>query len=84
MAIKTGNKKLSLNDPLDVFVAKWAAAYQLDLLPIQVSHTPAVVGLTNHHKDPFDRVSIAQALIEGMTLVSGDNKFVPYSVPIIW
>jgi PIN domain nuclease of toxin-antitoxin system len=84
LAIKTGNKKLSLSDPLDVFVPKWAAAYQLDLMPIQTSHALAVVGLPIHHKDPFDRILIAQALFEGMTLVSGDSKFSPYNVPIIW
>ena len=84
LAIKTGNKKLTLRDPLDVFVAKWTVIYQLDLLPIQASHALAVVGLPDHHKDPFDRILIAQAEVEGMTLVSGDGKFAPYSVPIIW
>lgn len=84
LAIKTGNKKLSLRDPLDVFIVKWTATYQLDLLPIQASHALAVVGLPGHHKDPFDRILIAQALVEGMTLVSGDSKFAPYKAPIIW
>src|ERR1700722_9119336 len=43
LAIKTGNKKLTLSDPLDVFVAKWTAAYRLGLLPIQTSHALRVV-----------------------------------------
>ncbi|HEY7423286.1 MAG TPA: type II toxin-antitoxin system VapC family toxin, partial [Gemmataceae bacterium] len=55
LAIKTSNKKLTLRDPLDVFVFKWTANYQLDLLPIQTPHALAVVGLPGHHKDPFDR-----------------------------
>jgi PIN domain nuclease of toxin-antitoxin system len=84
LVIKTGNKKLTLRDPLHVFVAKWTAFYQLDLLPIQTPHALAVVGLANHHKDPFDRILIAQALVEGMTLVAGDTKFAPYGVSIIW
>ena len=84
LAIKTGNKKLTLRDPLGVFVAKWAATYQLELQPIQMPHALAVLGFPDHHKDPFDRILIAQALVEGMTLVSGDSKFSPYSVPIIW
>ena len=84
LVIKTGNKKLTLRDPVDVFVAKWTAFYQLSLLPIQTQHALAVVGLPNHHKDPFDRILIAQALVEGMTLVTGDNKFAPYGVPLIW
>jgi PIN domain nuclease of toxin-antitoxin system len=43
-----------------------------------------VVGLPDHHKDPFDRILIAQVRTEGLTLVSGDSKFIPYGVPIIW
>jgi len=84
LAIKTGNKKLTLRDPLDVFVAKWMPIYQLAFLPIQSAHALATVGLPGHHKDPFDRILIAQALVEGMTLVSGDSKFAPYGVPILW
>ncbi|HEY7326133.1 MAG TPA: type II toxin-antitoxin system VapC family toxin [Gemmataceae bacterium] len=84
LAIKTGNKKLTLSDPLDIFIAKWTATYQLDLLPIQTPHALAVVGLPDHHKDPFDRILIAQVRTERLTLVSGDSKFIPYGVPIIW
>jgi len=58
--------------------------YQLDLLPIQSSHALGVSGLPDHHRDPFDRMLIAQSRIEGMTLVSGDTKFASYSVPILW
>ena len=84
LAIKTGNKKLTLSDPLDAFVSKWIVAYQMFLLPIDISHALAVGGLPDHHRDPFDRILIAQAMVEGMTLVSADNKFAPYSVPILW
>lgn len=84
LAIKTGNKKLSLTDPLDLFVRKWTKAYQLALLPIETDHALAVTGLPAHHRDPFDRILLAQTLIEGMTLVSGDSKLAPYAVPILW
>ena len=84
LAIKTGNKKLSLTDPLDKFVGKWTVAYQLALLPIDTPHALAVVGLPDHHRDPFDRILIAQALVERMTLLSADAKFASYSVPILW
>src|SRR4051812_20205121 len=66
LAIKTGNNKLTLSDPLDVFVGKWTLAYQIALLPIDTPHALAVVGLPDHHRDPFDRILIAQALVEGM------------------
>jgi PIN domain nuclease of toxin-antitoxin system len=84
MAIKTANKRLALNDPLDLFIGKWTVAYQLAQLPIETSHALGVVGLAVHHRDPFDRILIAQALVEGMTLVSADAKFAPYPVPIVW
>jgi PIN domain nuclease of toxin-antitoxin system len=84
LAIKTGNKKLALSDPLDVFLAKWAVAYRLALLPIQTPHALALLGLPDHHRDPFDRILIAQAIVESMTLVSADAKLAPYSVQLIW
>ena len=86
LAIKTTSPKqqLILNDPLDVYIAKWGAAYQLNPLPIQTAHALRVVALPNHHRDPFDRMLIAQAFVEGMSLVSGDGKFAQYAVPVLW
>lgn len=84
LAIKTGNKKLTLIDPLDVYVSKWTATYQLALLPVDAPHALAVARLPAHHNDPFDRVMIATAQVEGMTLLTADAKFAPYSVPILW
>lgn len=84
LAIKTSNRKLALSDPLDAFVGKWSATYQLALLPIDTPHALAVARLPDHHRDPFDRMLIAQALVERMSLVSGDAKLTPYSAPIIW
>jgi PIN domain nuclease of toxin-antitoxin system len=84
MAIKVGNKKLALSEPLDAFIGKWTLTYQLAPLPIDTSHALAIIGLPNHHRDPFDRILIAQALVETMTLVTSDAKFAPYSLPIIW
>ena len=84
LAVKIGNKKLTLSDPLDAFVAKWTATYELDLLPIRASHALAVLGLPDHHKDPFDRILISQARVEGMTLVSADRQIAAYPVPILW
>ena len=84
MAIKTGNKKLALRDPLGAFVGKWTATYQIALLPIDAPHALAVLGLPDHHRDPFDRILIAQAQVEGMTPVSADARFAPYPVPILW
>lgn len=84
LAIKIGNKKLALSDPLDVFVGRWTQTYQIALLPIDTPHALAVIRLPNHHRDPFDRILIAQVLVEGMTLVSADAQFTAYSAPILW
>ena len=84
LAIKVGNNKLSMSDPLDVFVSKWTSAYQLNPLPVQNAHALAVVALPPHHKDPFDRLLIAQAMVERMTVVTSDIKLARYTVPIVW
>jgi len=84
LAIKVGNQKLTLSDPFDLYVGKWTTSYQIAMLPVLAPHAFAVVGLPNHHRDPFDRILIAQTFVEGMTLVSADAKLPPYSVPIIW
>jgi PIN domain nuclease of toxin-antitoxin system len=84
MAIKIGSKKLALTDPLDSYIAKWTVAYQIAVLPIDLTHALSVMGMPDHHRDPFDRILIAQVMVEMMTLVSADAKFTPYSVPILW
>ena len=86
LAIKTGSPKkdLILSDPLDVFVGKWTDKYQLKELPILNRHALQVRALPDHHRDPFDRILIAQAINEGMTLVSADSQFAAYPVPVIW
>lgn len=84
LAIKTANKKLTLSDPLDAYVARWTPVYQLDLLPIHSSHALGVGDLPDHHRDPFDRMLISQSQIEGMILVSGDAKLASYGLPILW
>jgi PIN domain nuclease of toxin-antitoxin system len=84
LAIKTGNGKLSLSEPLDEFVKKWTTTYQVEELPILTAHALGVISLPAHHRDPFDRLLIAQTQIESMTLVSGDGKFSAYGAPILW
>lgn len=86
MAIKTSrtNPQLKLNEPLDQFIARWTEAYQVQLLPIYLQHALHVAGLPKHHADPFDRLLIAQAEVEGMTLVSADRKFASYSSRLLW
>lgn len=52
-------------------------------LPITFEHADAVAGLPRHHRDPFDRLILATARIEGLTVVSSDVQFARYDVPLI-
>jgi PIN domain nuclease of toxin-antitoxin system len=53
-------------------------------LPVSLDHAAAVEALPWHHRDPFDRVLVAQATIEGAVLVSHDRALLAYGVPIVW
>jgi PIN domain nuclease of toxin-antitoxin system len=55
-----------------------------DELPITVRHADRVADLPPHHADPFDRMLIAQALVERATVVTHDRQFADYDVPILW
>ena len=78
------NPQLRLSDPLEEYIAKWMAAYQVQGLPIDFPHALHVAGLPHHHSDPFDRLLIAQAKVENMTIVSADRQFATYSIPLLW
>jgi PIN domain nuclease of toxin-antitoxin system len=53
-------------------------------LPISLEHAAGVEGLPHHHRDPFDRLLVAQALSENATLVTGHEALRAYGVPILW
>lgn len=53
-------------------------------LPVGLDHAAAVAELPWHHRDPFDRMLVAQAAIEGAVVVSRDEAFGPYGVPVVW
>lgn len=61
-----------------------AAFGQLELLPVSPLHAEAVGELPLHHRDPFDRMLVAQARAEGLSLVSADPVLAQYGVEIIW
>lgn len=60
------------------------ATGQFELLSISPVHAEAVGDLPWHHRDPFDRLLVAQALVEGLMLVSSDTLLVDYGVPVAW
>ena len=76
--------KLSLAMPIAEPVIKNTQENNIQLLPIDLSHINYLEQLPSHHKDPFDRIIIAQAIIEGMSIISIDHAFVDYPVNIVW
>lgn len=83
MAIKVGTGKLVLPSALEAWLPERLAQARMTELPVLIKHTLAVQQLPHHHNDPFDRLLIAQALVEGLTLVSRDPVMARYGIPIL-
>lgn len=75
--------KLTLNKTLEEIIIDQQNNY-IEILPITVTHILALDSLPMHHKDPFDRLLIAQANIEDAVLISCDSVFANYSVKVEW
>lgn len=84
IAIKVSLKKLSLPDDYERFIPQQIALNDIEVLPIAIDHLNVVAKLPLHHRDPFDRMLIAQAVQEGIQVVSADTKFDAYSVERRW
>jgi PIN domain nuclease of toxin-antitoxin system len=79
-AIKVALGKLRLPERFEAGVE--AAGFEK--LPIGFGHAEAVATLAHHHSDPFDRMLVAQALCERLTLVTHDRRFAPYDIEVLW
>ena len=84
LSIKVGLRKLSLSLPYRQWVGKAIADLGLSVLPITVDYADVQAGLTQHHKDPFDRLIVAQALVEAIPVVSADPQLDAYGITRIW
>jgi PIN domain nuclease of toxin-antitoxin system len=84
IAIKVGIKKLVLTRPYRDWMNQALADLSAALLPITVEYADAQANLPDHHRDPFDRLLIAQTKIEAIPLVSADAAFDPYGVNRLW
>ncbi len=84
MQIKYQLGKLSLAMPIAELINKNTQENNINLLQLNLSHISYLEQLPAHHKDPFDRIIIAQAIIEGMTIVTIDHLFVDYPVRVVW
>ncbi len=84
MAIKVSLGKLTLSQPSDLFIPNQLLLNNMTVLDIALSHTLRVATLPFHHRDPFDRLLVAQSLIKGMPLISNDSIFDVYGVNRVW
>ena len=84
LAIKVSIGRYRLADRLSDYIEEAIRLYGLTILPITVAHAEAVVNLPHHHKDPFDRMLIAQSIVEDVALVSSDEALDAYSVTRLW
>src|SRR5262245_20056748 len=84
IVIKHALGKLSLPVPPADYVPQRVTALGHLSLPIEQRHTLRVSELPLHHKDPFDRILVAQAQVESMHLVTADRLVTAYDVPFIW
>ena len=80
MSIKRAKGRL--DSPADVVEALDASGFRE--LPVRIEHAEAVGALPPHHADPFDRMLVAQAQLEGLVCVTRDPAFEAYGVPTLW
>ncbi|MEH1937343.1 MAG: type II toxin-antitoxin system VapC family toxin [Nostoc sp.] len=84
LQIKSQLGKLNLSSSLPNFIETQQRVNNLQILPIELTHIYALEALPSHHRDPFDRIIIAQAIVEKMPLLSIDAVFNVYPVQRIW
>ena len=84
VAIKVSLKKLDLGLPYEEFIPQQIATNNFEMLTISHDHMAAVASLPFHHRDPFDRMLIVQAISEDIPVVSADKQFDPYPIERLW
>jgi PIN domain nuclease of toxin-antitoxin system len=84
MQIKLQLGKLDLRLPLAEVIASQQQSNDIQVLSVALGHVLALQDLPAHHKDPFDRLLIAQANVEEAVLISHDPVFAQYAVKVLW
>ncbi len=84
MAIKTSLGKLNLEEPFATLIPQQISVNGIEVLSIQFPHLMSVAQLPFHHRDPFDRLLIAQAKMEGLTVIGNDSAWDAYEVARAW
>jgi PIN domain nuclease of toxin-antitoxin system len=79
LAIKGARQGLRPSDDLE----RQLSRQRFELLPVLLRHTEPLESMPLHHRDPFDRMLIAQAVIDGLTIVTADRKMTSYQVSLM-
>ncbi len=84
IAIKMSLGKLTMDDNFEQLIPQQLIENDMQLLPIEVPHLYQLVQLPFHHRDPFDRLLIAQSIVESLPFISRDSIFDSYPVQRLW
>ena len=84
MAIKQSTSKLNFDKPFREFIEEQINMNSIDLLNINLDHIDVIAKLALHHRDPFDRLLIAQAMVEEIPILSADSAFDAYPIQRLW
>jgi PIN domain nuclease of toxin-antitoxin system len=82
--IKVQIGKMSLPGPVGPYLVKKLTENRIETLPVRVDHVMRIERLLPHHRDPFDRILIAQSVEESLPIITSDAVFRDYPVRVIW
>lgn len=82
--IKSQLGKLDLRVSLEEIIQQQQRVNDVTVFPLNVQHVLRLDALPYLHRDPFDRILIAQALVEDLTIITADSRIAQYPVPVIW
>lgn len=81
--LKVSTGKLALPEEPETFIRQQLSLNRLSILPVRLEHTAQQMRLPWHHKDPFDRLLISQAQIEGLPVLTADTQWKAYGVNVL-
>jgi PIN domain nuclease of toxin-antitoxin system len=84
IVVKTSIGRLWLGDDPKTFIDEQLEANAFGVLPIHLRHALVIAGLPDLHRDPFDRMLVAQAMSEEISILSGDQHVAAYPVDVVW
>jgi PIN domain nuclease of toxin-antitoxin system len=84
IAIKVSLGKLRLLESFGVYMQRVIHENNIMNLPLSLDHANMLITLPFHHRDPFDRLLIAQAIVENLPILSADNRFDKYPITRLW